>query len=98
MAKPMLISACPADDHLPPWRRLDRQEDPADVLSARLEQLRGLASCVTVLGRADRTPEVVDELIDDALPMLGWVMQELTVDAIRAMDAIERRQPASRPK
>jgi hypothetical protein len=78
--------------HLPAWRRPDWQEDPESVLGARLDQLMGLASCLTVLGRADRTSEVVDELIDDALPMLGWVMQNLSMEAIRANDAIERRR------
>ena len=77
---------------IPAWRRQDWKGDPESVLDARLEQLRGLASCLTVLGRADRTREVVDELIDDALPMLGSVMQLLSMDAIRARDAIELKR------
>lgn len=92
MAEAVLNAALPDDDQLPPWRKPGWQEDPQDILDARLQQLRGLANCVAVLGRADRTTAVGEELIDDALPMLGWVMQELSMDAIRAVDAIARRK------
>ncbi len=77
---------------LPAWRRPDWKVDPQSLLDARLAQLMGLASCLTVLGRADRTREVIDELIDDALPMLGSVMLDLSMDAIRAKDELMARR------
>lgn len=77
-------------DFVPAWRQPDWRRDPEDVLDARLDELRCLASCVTVLSAADRCSEVRHELIDDALPTLGHVMMRLAMEAIRAKQEIER--------
>jgi hypothetical protein len=83
------------DDHLPLWRRRGWIEDPDLVLEMRLSELAGLASCVSVLGSA-AAGALDDELTDDALPMLGWVMRHLAEDAMRAKDQLERdRQGAT---
>jgi hypothetical protein len=62
--------------------------DAEDLLNARLAQLHGLASCVTVLGRAAMSA-AGDELTDDALPQLGYVMQDLAKEAIQAKDQLD---------
>jgi len=60
-----------------------------DVLDRNLAQLRGLASCLVVLGRVQLAPDLIEEkLIDDALPMLGEVMLQLADEAIRARDSM----------
>lgn len=71
--------------------------DAGDDLGKALQQLSGLASCITVLARADRTSEVIDELTDDALPMLGWVMQDIVTRARAAADLIELRRSIDHP-
>lgn len=71
------------------FRLPEYREDPNAVVGRVLDQLHGLASCLAVLGRADRTREVADELIDDALPALGYVMMHLAEEALRAKDEVE---------
>lgn len=81
---------------LPPWRDPDYREDPEDVLAASLDKLHALASCVAVLGEAERR-QTGYIATDDAMPMLGVVMMDIAADAIRAREALRRRtgrQPA----
>ncbi len=96
MADPIVHpTVATAADHVPAWLRPDWRESPEDVLNARLDELRCLASCVSVLGAADRCQAVRYELIDDALPALGHVMMRLAMEAIRAKNEIELN--ASKP-
>jgi hypothetical protein len=76
-------------ESIPPFRRPEWREEPGTVVDRVLSNLHGLASCLAVLGRADRTNEVGDELIDDALPALGYVMMQLAGEGLRARDEIE---------
>ena len=58
-------------------------------LDTTLNQLRGLASCLVVLGEAITADGIKNVLIDDALPMLGEVMYDLTQRAVAARREIE---------
>ena len=51
--------------------------DAQDGLATRLDQLKGLASCLVVLGKH----ESQHLLHDDAISQLGYVMIELAQDA-----------------
>lgn len=68
--------------------------EAVDVLQATLDQLRGLSSCLIVLGEANRSREITNELVDDALPMLGSVMLDLTQRAIDARTVLETARQA----
>jgi len=91
---PSALDASPPQQEgsiLPPWRDPEYREDPEDVLPAALDKLHALASCVAVLGEAERSSALGFQLADDALPMLGIVMMDIAADAIRAADALHRR-------
>jgi len=69
---------------------------PYDRILGLLSQVGGLAGCAVVLGDAEAVERSRFVLTDDAIPMLGDVIQDLIVAAKACADAIweqsERRR------